>query len=62
MVKRPTGSDGEPSSPNCGVSAGVKARHLITLKPNDYAGFKPVAALRASRVSVQCVTLLNHHD
>ena len=27
MVKRPTGSDGEPSSPNCGVSAGVKARH-----------------------------------
>ena len=30
MVKRPTGSDGEPSSPNCGVSAGVKARHLIS--------------------------------
>jgi hypothetical protein len=29
MVKRPTGSDGEPSSPNCGVSAGVKARHLF---------------------------------
>ena len=28
MVKRPTGSGGEPSSPNCGVSAGVKARHL----------------------------------
>ena len=26
MVKRPTGSDGEPSSPNCGASAGVKAR------------------------------------
>ena len=23
MVKRPTGSDGEPSSPDCGVSAGV---------------------------------------
>ena len=23
MVKRPTGSDGEPSSPNCGASAGV---------------------------------------
>ena len=26
----PTGSGGEPSSPNCGVSAGVKARQLIT--------------------------------
>ena len=31
MVKRPTGSGGEPSSPNCGVSAGVKARHPILL-------------------------------
>ena len=29
MVKRPIGSDGEASSPNCGASAGVKARHLI---------------------------------
>lgn len=29
MVKRPTGSGGEPSSPNCVASAGVKARHLI---------------------------------
>ena len=27
MVKRPTGSGGELSSPNCGASAGVKARH-----------------------------------
>ena len=26
MVKRPTGSGGEPSSPNCGASAGGKAR------------------------------------
>ena len=26
MVKRPTGSGGEPSSPNCVASAGVKAR------------------------------------
>ena len=24
MVKRPTGSGGEPSSPNCGASAGVR--------------------------------------
>ena len=28
MVKRPTGSGGEPSSPNCGASAGVR---LVTL-------------------------------
>ena len=28
MVKRPTGSGGEPSSPNCGVSAEGRARHL----------------------------------
>lgn len=27
MVRQPTGSGGEPSSPNCGASAGVKARH-----------------------------------
>ena len=27
MAKQPTGSGGEPSSPNCRVSAGVKARH-----------------------------------
>ncbi len=32
MVKRPTGSGGEPSSPNCGSSAGVKARHLSSYK------------------------------
>jgi hypothetical protein len=29
MVKRPTGSDGEPSSPNCGASAGVRLVNLI---------------------------------
>ncbi len=29
MVKRPNGSGGEPSSPNCGASAGGKARHLF---------------------------------
>ena len=32
MVKRPTGSDGEPSSPNCESSAGVKARHPFSCK------------------------------
>ena len=32
MAKQPTGSGGEPSSPNCGVSAGVKARHPSSCK------------------------------
>jgi hypothetical protein len=32
MVKQPTGSGGEPSSPNCRVSAGVKARHPSSCK------------------------------
>jgi len=31
-VKRPTGSGGEPSSPNCESSAGVKARHPFSRK------------------------------
>ena len=31
MVKRPTESGGEPSSSNCGASAGVKVRHLFSL-------------------------------
>ena len=53
MVKRPTGSDGEPSSPNRGASAGVKARHLLLLKPNEDAGFKLLAASRAQ--------LIKHH-
>ena len=34
MVKRPTGSGGEPSSPNCESSAGVKARHLFLSADN----------------------------
>src|SRR3990167_2290834 len=32
MVKRPTGSGGEPSSPNCGASAGGKARQLLLVR------------------------------
>ena len=31
MVKWPTGSDGEPSSPNYGASAGVEVRHLLLI-------------------------------
>jgi hypothetical protein len=58
MVKRPTGSDGEPSSPNCGASAGVKARHLIHLKFAVLADFVPRAASRRSFVSLECVTSL----
>ena len=30
MVTRPTGSGGEPSSPNCGASAGVRLVNLIS--------------------------------
>jgi len=40
MVKRPTGSGGEPSSPNCESSAGVKVRQLPSppkLTPNAFA-------------------------
>jgi len=39
MVKRPTGSGGEPSSPNCGASAGVEVRHLLTVYLTNYPVF-----------------------
>ena len=42
MVKWPTGSDGEPSSPNRGASAGVKARHFIFREVLRGAGFQSV--------------------
>ena len=34
MGKRPTGSGGEPSSPNRGASAGIKARHPFFSLPS----------------------------
>ncbi len=37
MVKRPTGSGGEPSSPNCGASAGVRLVNLISSSDPDSA-------------------------
>ena len=37
MVKRPTGSGGEPSSPNCGASAGVRLVNLISSSDLDSA-------------------------
>ena len=37
MVKRPTGSGGEPSSPNCGASAGGRARHLTPLEIESFS-------------------------
>jgi hypothetical protein len=53
MVKRPTGSGGEPSSPNCRVSAGVKARHLFKKSVGTccadafcFLGFDPFALPR----------------
>ncbi len=57
MGKRPTGSGGEPSSPNRGASAGVKARHHSTLSHHRgcgtrfnawIQGCKPVVALRSA--------------
>ena len=48
MGKRPTGSGGEPSSPNCGASAGVKARHLQLFglsKTSTYVVLKASQAL-----------------
>lgn len=55
MVKRPTGSGGEPSSPNCGVSAGVKVRH-----PNTHNGCEPCSlAIKKSKshfVAPSCST------
>ena len=45
MVKRPTGSGGEPSSPNCKASAGVKARHHH-LQMVDGTGASSLVSLR----------------
>ena len=52
MVKRPTGSGGEPSSPNCESSAGVKARHLT---PSKSIQIKDLDKFYRSR-QAQCVT------
>ena len=56
MEKRPTGSGGEPSSPNCGTSAGVKARHLSTSKLNDDKGLRPLAVENSGF----CITWMCH--
>ena len=45
MVRRPTGSGGEPSSPNRGASAGVKARHHH-LQMVDGTGASSLVSLR----------------
>ena len=44
MVKRPTESGGEPSSSNCGASAGVKARQLTHCIHDTFSS--PLSALR----------------
>ena len=65
MVKRPTGSDGEPSSPNCGASAGVKVRHL-TLKSLCWKCFPdtstPETAFAASGRSALDTALFNQRE
>ncbi len=43
MVERPTGSDGEPSSPNCKASAGVKVR-----QPHSFSSYSLDSYLRRS--------------
>src|SRR3954465_15319073 len=55
MVKRPTGSGGEPSSPNCGASAGGKARQLPSSSCSQAAqpGNRACACSRALRSSRQ---------
>jgi len=42
-VKRPTGSGGEPSSPNCGASAGVRLVNLpdIEAPQKQHVGLPP---------------------
>src|SRR3954468_11515578 len=52
MVKRPNGSGGEPSSPNCGASAGGKDRHSPQLNSLHDNG---LAAVETRFCSV-CVT------
>ena len=47
MGKRPTGSGGEPSSPNCGASAGVKARHLYLPGPSKTSTYVVLKASQA---------------
>ena len=58
MGKRPTGSGGEPSSPNCGASAGVKARqpHFLKLlhfqKLSSFPYLLPTPNFRHQQLSV----------
>jgi len=57
MVKRPTGSDGEPSSPNCEASAGVKARQPLNCETRMDKGFHAKSCvIYLWYVSVSCVT------
>ena len=56
MVKQPTGSGGEPSSPNCGASAGVKVRHPSFFRAHVGAAFQPIR----HELSLICVTQLCH--
>ena len=60
MVKEPTGSGGEPSSPNFGVSAGVKARHLLFMPARSRAGLLPLQ--RSPGNARSCCRLISNGD
>ena len=60
MVKRPTGSDGEPSSPNCGASAGGKARQPCSRFPFVVNNLREIKELQVSTVELNCRTTHSH--
>ena len=67
MVKRPTGSDGEPSSPNCGASAGVKARHppffsLMSTTPSPSPTAQPSNPLHGKTLKAIVEELVAYYD
>jgi len=54
MVKRPTESDGEPSSSNCRASAGVKVRHLPF---SIYFWCSQLAHNGVSKITIEATTI-----
>lgn len=62
MGKRPTGSGGEPSSPNCGASAGGKARQLPFQKSKQINDLGDLSDLSGCAVSLACVTSVDGVD
>ncbi len=61
MVKEPTGSGGEPSSPNSEVSAGVKARHPLLRSPPGCGGLS-LPLQRSLDKAFTCRRLISNGD